>query len=503
MSITFESTGSGTSWLMVPTYQKFDFTVESGNFENVSWRRYGPFYANQTFNFTDGTSFEISYSDRFGAFIVEPTGAFFSTLVGFDPRTRGSVTVSLPPGVSILRTYLNKAELEPDSRSAEGAPSITYDLPKENVALYRVMVIFQVPGELQTVERTSGLLTVTAPARYADVAENITRLYDRYLHYLLDLTGVGEVPINLTLYMPSSPDEIFTLGYTSVSSPYELYDNVITPGSVSLNLILVRMVGSQLQNTLIHELLHQYMLRAGLSTELRWAHEGMAQYLSILIVRQETGNSSYGQEDIQAAGKMAQMLNYDLGFLQDWRGGGIPEDSNKYYLSSLYIFSQIGEGGGGFDLYKRFFHLIREDGVLVNTTGQLVSYLSKAAGSDLSVDFRRLGFRFSTVQSTPPAGVVVPMGGGRYPPLMVELNPFSALAWEMDRMSVRAALAGDMSRVGALRSEARAFRVLGPLMGASIIAGAVTLISAASWAAGIRRRSYRPPRASPGPPTYP
>ncbi len=476
----FTSDAPGRAWIMVPKFREYSLSRQGVTSTSLQRDTAYYFYSNLSFEFEAGALLEMSYSYRFGSFIVEPNGVFFSTLVGYDPSYPGQVIVRMPASFEVETSFVDGVEKSPDSQEASGDRlSLTFEIPPESDIGHRVMVVFKTTEEPELVNLTAGALTITTPKRYVDVAENVTEIYLKFQPAVSDVTDMPEIPISMKFFIPSDPEEIAVLGFTSVSSPAMLMEDVITPGKVSLNLMLVRYPESYLPETLVHELLHQYMLRAGLSTELRWAHEGLAQYLSYLILR-ENGYPDAGREDINLSRLVFQEIR-NLGFLQDWRGGGSPPDVATYYLASLYIFSDLGDRYGGLDFYKRFFSEIRSDGAEVDEIGELVYYLSKAAGEDLTDYFAAMGFNIPLQPMTmgdpieSRARFVMALLNGTRP-----LNPLAPQVEDLVEAAKGYRLTGDFLSAYRALDEALALSLLGPLIPLALLVASVTALSSLS-----------------------
>ena len=507
IDMKFNTTSATETWLMLPIYKNYTETFE-GEVEELNSSRFGPFYENVSFRLGARSSMEFNWSYRFGALIVEPTGVFFSTMIGFDTSKDAVVVVRIPESFSINRTFLNQEELPPDELIEEdGFNVLVYRLPKVEVpglpppSTYRVMVTFQTAEEPDIVEVSSGSFRVLVPRRYEDLAENVTHMYSEYRSYLEDLMGLSEVPVDVRFFVPSDPEEIFTLGMTPAGPPFVPRDEEIEPRNISLNLMLVRMVEEELPNTLLHELLHQYMLASGLSVDLRWAHEGLAQYLSIEIMREKTGNGSLFEEEYEKADVVAQAHMWRMGYLLAWVGGGIPENSADLYYGSLYVFKKFADEFGGIEVYKKFFREISSWGEPVDDLGDLVEGLSRAAGRDVSEFFRSLGFP-------------VPRLGRRVGDLIsraraiseatAPVNPLSGLVEEWVEQSERALREGRVGDASELAGGAFALSFFGPIVASSIVAGFLAAVySAASSSRQTPSYPPAPEEPSTSPQTYP
>lgn len=389
----FNSTSGGRTWVLVPKFRKFNFTVLSGSVKDKELIRNTSyyFYSNLTFSYTPKTSIEISWSYRFGALIVEPNGAFFSTQIAFSPLDDATVLVKLPEG-------FNPQGIEPGGYriSKEGNYSVVrYDIEGARNNTMRVLISFKVEKGQRFKEREVGELTISYPPRYEDVVENITKYYKATLPIIEEYTSVNEeVPVKVKLFVPGTMEDITTLGYTGP----RLTSDVITQGEVNLNMMLVRMPDYELPNTFVHELLHQYMQVAGLSVDLRWAHEGLAQYLSSVIVKKALGfEVPYDKEAEEAV--LAQ-TGGDLSFLLEWKGGGLPGNPGLYYAASEMLIRKLAEKYGGADIYKRFFYLIRKDRAVVKDLSVFFKYLREAAGQDITETLKSFGIDVESMDTT-------------------------------------------------------------------------------------------------------
>ncbi len=385
----FESNSSGFTWVLVPKFESYNISVISGSIKNRNLIRNTSyyFYSNLTFSYAPGTEVLITWSYRFGALIVEPNGAFFSTQIAFDPEDDAIVIVKLP-GKFVPKGIEPKGY---EMVKEGGFNLVRYELNGATNNTMRILISFNVHGGQKFREEDIGKLKVKYPSRYQDVIENITKYYKATLPLIEKYTSVNEeIPIEVKLFVPATMEEITTLGYTGP----RYTSDVITQGEINLNMMLVRMPYYELPTTFVHELLHQYMQVAGLSVDLRWAHEGLAQYLSEVIVEKALGYKV--PEEINVEAVMAQ-TGGDFSFLVGWHGGGLPGNPGLYYAASEILIRNFAERFGGPDAYEKFFSYVREDRVVVNDLSKFVKYLSKAAGKDVSGFFKSYGIEVKSL----------------------------------------------------------------------------------------------------------
>ncbi|MCS7103191.1 MAG: hypothetical protein NZ992_04835 [Candidatus Korarchaeum sp.] len=384
----FESNSSGVSWVLVPKFQNYSLRVLSGSIEDyklIENTNYY-FYSNYTFSYSKGTALEISWSYRFGALIIEPNGAFFSTQISFNRKDDALVTVILPAEYSVQG-------VEPKGYATEkegNQTTVKYYLDGSRNNTMRVLISFKA-RESSMEERSVGKLTLVYPKRYEDFVRNISIYYEKTLPLIQDITSMKEeIPIKVNLFVPEKMEDITTQGYTGP----RYTSDVITQGEVHLNMMLARMPEYELPMTLVHELLHQYMQVAGLGIGVRWMHEGLAQYLSYLIVR-EIGMNPPEEPNNETASLVMASTGGDLSFLLDWRGGGLPGDPSLYYTASLILVKDLADKYGGYEVYKKLFLEMKKDRATVNSPEDLVRYLNKAIGNNVSEFFRAYSIMIS------------------------------------------------------------------------------------------------------------
>ncbi len=389
--INFTSKEAGHAWLLVPKFHEYDIKligISNSSLENSTYY----FYYNFTFDFVSDAYLEINWSYRFGALIVEPKGVFFSTAIGYSPDYHTKIIVNLSASYQIENIFLStEKEIQQNNFRQESIIRnrrlLFFDSEDYNGHLVRVLISFDVPAAEFT-EIYEGKLKIKCPSRYVDVAENITSAYRMFIQRIMDITNQPEINITLELFVPEDVEELYTLGYTRLTERIKAEERFELQ-HVYINMIVIRMPEGTLEETLLHELFHQYMGQAGLSTQLRWVHEGLANYLAIKLLKEK--GVKLGLDETETAKQVGEQLE-DFGFLVGWRGGGPPPDPRPYYAASLYLIYTLGERYGGINLFDKFFEAVTEEGVEVDSMDIFVLYLSQAAGEDLSPIFKQWGF---------------------------------------------------------------------------------------------------------------
>ena len=89
---------------------------------------------------------------------------------------------------------------------------------------------------------------------------------------------------------------------------------------------------------------------------------------------------------------MANQLNNNYGFIQNWKPGETDKAITKYYAAAYIVVKTLAEENGGLKFYKKFFQQIQDLSNITNTE-IAIHYLNKAAGKDLTTQFEEWGFK--------------------------------------------------------------------------------------------------------------
>ncbi|RLG41581.1 MAG: hypothetical protein DRO05_03515 [Thermoproteota archaeon] len=483
--VNFTSKEAGHAWLLVPKFHEYESKlvgILNSSIHNSTYY----FYYNFTFDFGPNAYLEINWSYRFGALIVEPKGVFFSTAIGYCPAYHARIIVNLSANYQIENVFLStEKEIQENKFRQEMVIDdrriILFDSDDYRGHLVRVLISFDVPAA-EFVEISEGSLTIKCPSRYIDIAENITSAYRKFIQRVMDITNQPEMNITLELFVPENVEELYTLGYTRLTEKIKAEER-FEPQRVYINMIVIRMPEGTLEETLLHEIFHQYMGQAGLSTELRWAHEGMANYLAIKLL--EEGGVKLGLNEIEEAKEVGKQID-DFSFLLEWRGGGPPPDPRPYYTASLYIICSLGERYGGTSLFDKFFEIVTEESVEVDSMDLFVLYLSQAAGEDLTPIFREWGFDIRpSIESRILAVKTKVDSGSRY-------NPFNWIARVQIRRAKSLFKEGKVNEAMKYVEDAEFLLMFGPIFTAVILA-LVTGVIASQLVKGFAKRSIGAP----------
>jgi len=393
--VDYTSSGSGSSWVFVPKFSSWSKTVSSGNINIISENKSTKdvtgvdYYFYQAFEFSYSGSFtmEIQFNMSAGALIIEPRGIFFSPQIGFKEGENGQAEVILPSDYNIKS---DKA-LAIGLRNYQGivSPSLhsVSFLLSEN--LIRLQVEFSTKNTTpDLIPSTKGIFTFTAVRRYESYGSEILNFSNSVYSNLTELFNVNLTSINATFFIPDFDEFLSVGGYvplekTGITTPFEKV------GDIHINVFFVRAARGVIEIIALHELIHHFLLQAGISpSNLLWFHEGMAQYTSIEVVDKLGYEGAVNErERLEEA---ASQLIINTVPLQDWSPENQPTNVGAYYAASYYVVSRLAEEYGGLKYYADFFKTIGEKPIVDNDI--LAYHLSLAANASVVPALRSWGF---------------------------------------------------------------------------------------------------------------
>jgi len=384
VTIDYESfETSGSSWVFVPKFSNWSNRTLSGRIlqsevveteQVVGAEHY--FYKAFTFSFKSDKSFRMSiqFNMTAGALIIEPRGVFLSPQIGFQEDNTGTAEVFLPKDSKVV-----KANYPP---TKETANYVLFDL-YEN--LIRLQIEFKTgitTPELSTLEQ--GIFTFQTMKRYESYASEVLDLFNAVYDDLVDLFDVTLERVDIRFVIPEFYELLSLGGYVPFTGG--------KVGDIHINVFFVRFERGILEVTALHELVHHFLFKVGLSPgDLLWFHEGMAQYISVEVA-DELGYEGASTERDRLRVDALQLTRYgeDLSFLQEWKPETQPVDVTACYVASYYIVSKLAEKYGELDYYEHFFKLIK--GKEVEDNSVLAYHLSLAANTSVALDLRKWGF---------------------------------------------------------------------------------------------------------------
>jgi len=378
----------GYMWILVPSFTPWINKTVKGKVKGWSIRGSyeiagfdNPFYEALCFYYeSENGEFEllISYNHSLAAMIVEPEGIFFSPQIGFKRGCRVEMEVIMPRKFTInsgeALALGSRGMYRPSLINRRENKLCFSNIPAEE-NLLRIEVSFKTEDHNVRSKLQLGIFDFEVPQRYAGYALHILNLYNHTYAYLVDLFNVTLTRVHVRFFLPDFNSLLEMGGYVPFSSG--------RIGDIYLNVMYLRAVRGEIEVIALHELIHHFLWRAGISPSLLWFHEGMAQYISLEICdRMKCGEIDFIRRRLRAEVKNVRERFADqFGFLQEWTPSFHPQDPESCYASSYYIVSVLAEEHGGIEYYRRFFRTIKDK--IMEDDAELAYYLSLAAGESV------------------------------------------------------------------------------------------------------------------------
>jgi hypothetical protein len=407
--INFTSTDTtGSSWVIVPNDWNSTPNVISGKItqhslvdtkEVVNESYY--FYQAYKFTYQSSSIFNmtIEFSMATGALIIDQRGIFFSPLIGFDyPSSSGTAEVIFDSRLTVNPNNaiaVGSRDYEPSRVTLHQA---AFNLEEKSLRL-QIEFTTNLSTEYTTLQSANKVFSFNAVKRYATYASNILNLYDKiYNNYTRLFNVTLTPPVNVQFFLPSFNEFLSVGGFTPFTSA--------GAGKININIFFIRAVNGTIEVIAAHELVHHFLIKAGLSPDdFLWFHEGMAQYVSVNVV-ESLGYVGAKQEKDGLDQSASQLIplygESNLGFVQNWNPSVSPANIGDYYIVSYYVVSHIAQNYSGLDYYKHFFELIH--GVKVDDIDTFALYLSRAANADVALALQGWGFNVIDLYASPEIG---------------------------------------------------------------------------------------------------
>jgi len=471
--------GSGTSWIVVPknstetTMLALEGTITSevrAAYRSGQGAPANPFYDNLTFSYVSGNepfSMRFRFNMTGGAMIVEPNGFFYSPQIGVPSSASVQAVLTFPDGIESLD------EIQPVPVRVEGdssRPEVLFNLPSQS----RVAVTFKVSWAGQTSHIREGKVEADVPSRYLDLGTRMVELYEKAIPLMNDLFNGTVDRITMGFFIPSSLPQLSIGGYTPIDP------SSFQAGTIYVNLFYFRALPGTMETIAVHELTHQYEAHVGISPELLWVHEGLANYVAVQMGKPLGYDVASTDADLETA---ASELSGNYAMIQYWQPGGTAGSLFQYYAASYEVFKTLGDKYGRLSLYSRFFRGVRglKDGL--KSTNVAVYELGLAAGTDLSSQFTAWGFELLDMSGIAPRIVKLRAEAEFYGPFL----PFRAQALNHLQLAQDSIYSSPEVAVGHITIAAFYIETV-PM----IIAGAVlVLVLLVTVAVVVRRRGER------------
>lgn len=389
---------SGSSWVFVPKFDEWTNLTTAGKMTGWTLRNTedlvdGSYYFYQALYFSfksDGAAFElnIQFNLSAGAIIIEPNGIFYSSQIGFEKGNKLIAKVILPEGFGAKPdeaiAFGVSGSYRPNSKSTSN--SILFDTIPQDENLLRIEVGFHTSNDTaDLLELKNQVFTFETVPRYAEYAEKILDLYNKTYDELVDLFNVTLEKATVRFFVPDFNSLLSIGGYVPFSAK-EI-------GDIHINIIFTRYVEGYIEVIALHELVHQFLWKAGVSPRsLLWFHEGMAQYVSIEIASKigYEGAEMTREELEKGVMQLKETIGENFGFLKQWSPSQQPRDLGSYYIAAYYVIKSLAEPRGNLAYYARFFKLI--NGERIDGNAALAYYLSLAANESVVEKLNNWGF---------------------------------------------------------------------------------------------------------------
>ncbi|QOJ78477.1 hypothetical protein IG193_06905 [Infirmifilum lucidum] len=390
VTLVFKSQGEASLSFTLPKFEKYTVCNSYGNFQVKDLPSYAYFYYNSTIVLTPGANgtsmLYICYNFPYASLLSGNQGWFMSPMLVSSPPVQVEVYVRIPNVEVITLEFPRVLSLD---RSGYRVYLLT---PGERQLIPgRVVIEYKTTKQVQTVNFTKIRLakfTIESPIYYRSLSERILEIAARAYERLQAISGVSMDHVHFKLYLPMERlGGISALGFVMGEDI-----NAGGRGPIMLNLALIRYAPGYLETTVIHEMIHSFLGRAGVEAndQTRWFHEGLAQYISILVAQEIGINvSDYAGELYNASTALYKYVSGNFSFIQSW-----PSDPNlisSAYLASFYIVNNISSTFDGEEFIRSLFNAIKSYGK-VRTSDDIVNVVNMAAGRNLAPLFRAWGF---------------------------------------------------------------------------------------------------------------
>ena len=363
-----------------------EVNIIRGNITHWALVPYNYFYDVYKFEYvTDGKGLfivEFNYTLKYGVLIVEPYAMFLSPMIYHDKRAIGVAYINLRlPRARVL-------QINP-------YPSKVFEGKEELIVKYRwtespgrIWMILRISETSTIVNITSPPFTFVTPNRYAEEAKMILDVYSKAYPILANIIGVNLQNVIVRFFVPKIYSEIYIIGFVPYSPPPR-------PNEIYLNVIYLRSYRGMLEYGAVHELVHHFLLKVGISPYgLLWVHEGLAEYLGITVtaIIDKEGKFTAGIEKRkELLNTLASLLNNKYGFVQRWMSSAVSGNVMYCYAASYTIFKKLVDEYGGLNFLYRVFDEMRKYGE-VTSTSMFIEILSNVAGQKVYSVFKEWGF---------------------------------------------------------------------------------------------------------------
>jgi len=382
--VTMNFTSSGTTEFStyLPVFQNLTLREIGGHYSVERSEVAGYFY-NKTYfkQSSDGVaSLLIEYDFPYASIYSGDTAWFMSPMLGNDAADV-QVVVELTNFAVFLGYY-------PTPSSVEGSRA-SFVMPSSSEG-QRVAIDYRLARPATDVNFTrdvrNALVVVRSASIYESFVKQIFETFERSYDNLSYVFGTVAPRVEFQFYLPKELD-IGALGYVRGE------DVQIGKGPINVNLALIRFKPGYLEQVVLHEYVHLALGEVGVEAkdDLRWFHEGVAEYISGEICK-ALGIDTDVDEHLVNYENYVKTYGNDISFVEDW------EDEPLYYSLAYAVVRKLGDDLGGLAFYRSTFYEIKRRGGVSDLQG-IVDVMSAVAGRDLSGLFRGWGFKVQGVET--------------------------------------------------------------------------------------------------------
>jgi len=426
----------GSSWVLVPRFIKWVNRTIHGSL--LSWVIDEPekytglnyyFYSVLKFDFvSDRMGFEIiiEYDFPLAAMVVESEstrGIFYSPQIGFEPGNMFNATVVFSDVFKARRgeaIALGKNGVYRADENSNSSHVFFRNLPAgEN--LLRIQIGFDSAKKVDAIVLKDGVFEFTTAPRYKEYAQKVMSFYKLTYNILVNIFNVTLDSVRARFFVPDFSTLMSVGGYIPFKGG--------KLGDIYINLMFTRYVEGYLEVVALHEIIHHFMWKAGISPgKLLWFHEGMAQFVSIEVAEEigYVGASMIKEEIYGFIRRLGISGRSNLGFLAEWSPYYAPREVTVLYVSAYHIVSELAKDYGGLEYYARFFRLIK--GVNLENNVMLCYYLSLAANRSLFDRFNMWGFNLPDIYAYQSLLISVEKAISSISPMNPFLQPFKKIS---------------------------------------------------------------------------
>ena len=385
ITIVFEAKGSGVGFIGLPLFEEYKVSVHEGEIKWLDFKPVSVFYTNASFSFRGkNIRMVITYNFPYATLIAEDKAWFMSPYILASSSFEVFVEVELY-GLDPSR----KVRFWPYEPLKQHGNKFTFAILNP-VSDNRVIIEYKLSEKVPNVDYRKAIgeseVVVRVAKYYRHIADKVFYVLEKTYEELEYVFGELPDKLEFEFYLPELND-LSALGYVK-----ERTIEMGVEGPIYLNLALIRFKEGFLEETVIHECVHVVLGLIGVSSnrEIRWFHEGMAEYVAIKVCSVAGINvTDFIKMHREGAREALKLYGGDLSFIIYWEYS--TPMARLYYSAAFYIMNKTAEENGGLVYVKKLVREIEKQGG-ADSNEEVIQAMSKAAGKDLRRQFRKWGF---------------------------------------------------------------------------------------------------------------